>query len=519
MRSLRLLASLTAMVALVLPAQAQLAVVSAPSVDRVLDDVRYLIKSMGREQDLPKFEQMVGVLTNALDTTKPLGLYVNAPEKGSRMSFVAFIPVDKEREFLELLETLHLPPVKEARNLYRLTLPNESVARFRFMNGYCVASDQADKLPAALPNLAELAKPDNPHSMLTARLRLQDVSTQAREEFLEGFKRGSAQAAARAELNEQIVAIGKKINDNFGTRLIMDLDEVTASVDVNRQAGKVSMGMALHGRPESELTKWLQSVGKQQNRFNNLADDSAFHILAALPLPAELRNLALDKFEDLVFQAEQQSPPEQRALIRKWGDAVKASLVMERYELGTFFHGPHADGSYVFILALGSSKARQLESVILEVAKQGAIPEFKSNVAKVGDIPIHSLKGRNPTPSDFLDLVQSSDMHAAFPDQGIVLAVGKHGLPGIKEALGRLGKPLRQRSSAIEMEMSIRRSPGVLTKNNPAPPELMKRAFVGADRDRDKLLLTIQGGDALRFRYEVDTAVLRLLAMMAEAKQ
>src|SRR5437773_1305819 len=108
------------------------------SLDRVLEDAKYLATLAGKEEEAKQLDGLVKARIGpkgleGIDTKRPLGMYSVL----RRNVNVALLPIASEEAFLALLENLNIKASKEEGGIYAVTPENLPVPIYlRFANGY-----------------------------------------------------------------------------------------------------------------------------------------------------------------------------------------------------------------------------------------------------------------------------------------------------------------------------------------------------------------------------------------------
>src|SRR3954453_18659280 len=103
-------------------------VVRVESIDRLLDDVRYLIELSGRGGEAKQLEGFLKAQTGdqglqGIDTGKPLGLYARLGPKGAEDSqAVLLLPITDQKALLDLLERLNVKAEEGKGGVYTAKL-------------------------------------------------------------------------------------------------------------------------------------------------------------------------------------------------------------------------------------------------------------------------------------------------------------------------------------------------------------------------------------------------------------
>jgi hypothetical protein len=522
------LAVLVVMACALAPAQAQVAVVTLRSVDSLRSDIRYLLTLAGQENRAKQLDGLIAALTQGkgffgIDTKRPIGLATTLPDKpGEPPRAIAFIPITKEEEFLDFLRGVNLEPSKPKGGIYGVDLPTGQTLYLRFANQHAFASDSDANL-AKVPDPATLIPATHKDRLLAATIRLDQIPKEYKQMFLAEMDRELENEKEKkpgesdAEHQARVASI-KMVRQAIG-ELIDESRDLHLNLQVEQQNNRISIDLSLSGQPGSPLAANFKNFGTGRSMFSGLAQNSALNFLLHAPVPAEIRKEQAKLYDQVAQQALKDIPDaKQRAIAEKVLKAIEPTLLKsEVIDVGAVLRGPMADGRYVIIAGLKVQEGQKIEQMIRDVIKE--IPprerdRIKLDNQRIAGTSVHLIQ---PEQADehAKKLFGNTDIHLAIRPEVVLVTVGQHGPAAMKEALDQLGKPAASDAAPIQIEVSLSKILPLSPENREQLMEAAKKAFAGADKDHDKVRLSLQGGETLRLRLEADAAILKLAAALS----
>ena len=198
--------------------------------------------------------------------------------------------------------------------------------------------------------------------------------------------------------------------------------------------------------------------------------------------------------------------------------AVLPTLKLEAFDLATVLHGPLADQKYVFVGGLKVKDGRNLEKTVQEIVKEIPASERKGvklNHDKIGDVAVHLIQPDQTPDEDLKKNLGNNHIYVAFRDDAILFAVGEHGMDALKQALGAMGSRADRATAPVQLEMSIARLAPLAKEDQEKLQEAAKKVFTGDAKGKDRVRVSLQGGDTLRLRLEANAEIMKLIAEVA----
>jgi hypothetical protein len=212
-------------------------------------------------------------------------------------------------------------------------------------------------------------------------------------------------------------------------------------------------------------------------------------------IPANLKELALGTLENRLADAKEQELPHQ----------TEAQKTLQAAELDTALdmQGPGPEGLYTLVGGIKIKDKEQLETSVRKMADR--FPKvIKLDAAKSGSVSIHRInphKNQDPVARRALG---ENPMYLAIRDDVLLIGAGEKSLDAVKEALAiapTTGK-------VLELQVALSRMTPLF--DDPSHAELARKVF-GADKDSDRLRLTVEGGQALTMRLSLKAKLIQYI--------
>jgi len=514
------------------PAQAQLAVVTLRSLDAVMEDARYVLTLAGQEETARQLDGIIAAFTGGkgfqgVDTKKPLGIYVDLPKDGGlEPPAVLFVPVTRPADLLDLLKALNVPVGEPNKGVHSVDLPTGQTFYLKFENEHAYLTNKKELLGGKLPNPADFLNAANRSALLAATLRLDSVPDNEKVKFLQELEGFVAQNQERQPDESEAAHQGRLAGMAFAkavmTTLVQDAKELTLALTIDKTKHVIDVDLTLTPRVGSPLAKRFQSFGAARSVFSGWAADSAMNILVAVPIADDLRK-ELGKVIEKAFQAalEQEKDPKQKALAQRVYQTFLPSLQSESLDGAMAIYGPRPDKLYSMVLGLKVKEGKKIEGLLRDLAKELPPEERKALKLDTDRVGAHSVHRITP-PADDAELTKhfgANEIYLLFRDDVVLLALGKHAKETLQDALNRLDRGVVVGTAPIQMEMSLSRLAPLAPDDAAQVQTALKKVFTGEDSDKDRIRLSLTGGDSLRLRLEVSTLLIKVGAMLAGQAQ
>jgi hypothetical protein len=513
------------------PARAQVAVVTVQSVDALLGDAKYILKVAGREDLAKTLEGVVAALgpggqgLTGLDMKRPLGLYVNMPkEVGGLPTGAIFIPVTKDTEFLDLVARMGGKHEKAEKGVYKVTVPQQDQTVFvKFASNYAFASDNAANLDGKLPDPAALVPAAHKGALIAASGKLDQIPPEYKQMVIsqldQKVKEESEKRPGESDAEHQGRQVGAKAVRDALVMVVEQSKDVTLSVRIDQAKNALAVDLSLAAKPGSQLATSIQSFGSGRSMFSAWVKDSAFNFLAHLPIAGEVQTNFLkvidQAYKEGVKNAKSQK---ERELAEKAFNAVLPTLKSEALDVASVLLGPLPDGKYVAIAGLKVKEGKNLEKTLLELIKE--IPDkdlqrIKLAKEQIGDVTVHVVQPEDVADEKAKKAFGSIQVRLVFLENAVVITVGEHGKDAMSKALASLKGAGDSTTAPVQMEAALARLAPLADEDQEKFRDAAKKVFTGDAKHKDRVRLSLQGGDAFHLRLDLNAEIIKLIAEVA----
>ena len=506
-------------------------VVQIQSIDKWFTDGLVACKSLAPVlaafdyKDAKPEELLTLVLSNnwrdALDTTRPWGLYVIFHDEIADSEPVFLVPIKNPEAFIKLLDSFHISAKNDngTHTLECASLPQPIF--LRFAHGYAYAALTADQV--APPRLA---KPDQLFSpqqkfQLEARARLDHPSAKWKESVSllpdilarGGFPEQKQMFEVIAELVREALAGSRDIN---------------ARLQIDPRTGTATIHAEWNPMPDSPWAKRLAKLQPLRSRFGKSFDQGAaasysqtYEFPGALYYSPELaRRIVSDlkpELEEMRIDSDKLD-----AVIQ----SVLPSLHNNVYDTAIAFFQENDKCCAVY--GIGIKEGIKSEKILLEYAKE--LPEkareyVSLSAAKAGAVNLHRMK----LPAKALEDVRSeapffgdSELWFAIQDDALIVAFGDRAKERLEKSLT---KSVLEPAPLFRVEADITKIIP-LAEHYPDRADRVYRTlktyqdFAGKEGRRVGLSLTRQEGNNLKIQFQTNLfSIIRLVAAYFKAEE
>jgi hypothetical protein len=518
------------------PVEAQVAVISARSFEALRSDGKALATLLKKAEWVQRVNSLLQVKTGptdpeGLDLKRPLGAYVNWPDRPAELSSwheaeIFFVPVAEEKRFLNLLQKLGCKPRKAAGTLHRLTVPGKGQLYLRFANRYAYAASQAALVKGKLPDPATFFPKAPWKSTLAARIHVDRFPKTYRrviddafkplvalfDEFLGDSKKQPTESAAeyRRRLAEikKFKALPEALKTGI-TSLIGQTREVTINLGLDRKTHLLNLEVALIPRPDTAVATFSKYAGTARSRFGSLIQDSHLGLLVHFPgfaTPKEVVNLRVPPG---VFRG--WVKPMYQSAWQKYMEILIPTIAKDGLDFAfTVWHPLSGGGDGAILAGLKVRNGRKLDYMLRDLYKNASAADkadfgtIRWNHSRHARATIHRVQFKDDTDINYL----------ALRDDVVFAADGEEGLKLMKKALDRFGK-----SAAAATPLFHLHARGAWFFTDKKVAASFAKKFPRADREKIGAEINLRGGKDLRLSVEFHAYLLELVPMILEAEE
>jgi hypothetical protein len=297
--------------------------------------------------------------------------------------------------------------------------------------------------------------------------------------------------------------------------LLQDGGAVQLKFDLDRKKHELSLSFSLEGKNGSTLAKNLAALGEAKGMAAALAGgDSAVRGFLHASLPASVRKVLGPAVDEAIKNGLEKMEKEAKERAEPLAEAFKATLKEGTLDAGLSLRGPGKGGKYTLAGSLQVTSGDAIEKAFRKAVDKLSDEEKKAvkiDAAKAEGVNIHSVQPDN-LPPIATDLFGEGPVYFALRKDVLVYAFGEKAIDVLKTALA--GKP--KAGGLMQVEASVKRIAELLANLNPTVGEVAKKAF--ADKDGDKVRLSITAGNRLEVKLSANTAALAFISLLQKAR-
>jgi len=361
------------------------------SVDALLDSVRYVLKTAGKEDQAQQLDGLLSVYlgndgVKGLDTKRPLGVMlakVPEPAGEGEPPVVLFLPVTKEQEFIDFLQRLNVTASKEEKGLRSVDLPTGQKVYLRFAHNYVFAAQHEATLEGDLPDPAKALPPAAGKNLIALTFRIDQIPAEHRQKALAKLDEEVAKEQDKKENETDAEARGRQAGMAFARTVFASLleegREFTLTFDLDRGKNVLNFDATLTAKPGTKLASQLQTFGSARSTFAALANDAAWSGVIRLPLAQELRA----KLNDLIDVAvkgemEKEKSFSKRVIAKKVYETIEPTLKSDVIDVAAALRGPGADSKFVGVFAMKVRDGKKIEQLVRDLVGEMKPDERKA---------------------------------------------------------------------------------------------------------------------------------------------
>ena len=274
--------------------------------------------------------------------------------------------------------------------------------------------------------------------------------------------------------------------------------------------------MNLTPKAGTKLATQIASKGKLQSMFAGLVEsDSAASVVMRSILPEDIAKALVPLVREGLRKGveKEKDKKELAALVTKLVEPQLKLLGDE--DMAMDLRGPSANKLYTFVAGIKVVDGKAMEKALPDLVKE--MPKdvqalVKLNATKIGDVAVHQIDVHKKADADFKRIFGDNPLFIAFRTDAVIVACGEKGLAAVKEALAlqpKAAKPVAVELSVARLAPLDKQFPGF----SKAAEQLMAK-----EKGGDKVLLTLEGGNALKLQLDAKLTLIPLGMEMDKAK-
>jgi hypothetical protein len=500
------------------------------SLDSVLDNVRLAFRLAGKEEMGKQVEGIIKAKTGpnglqGIDRKRPFGFYTKIGSDLTDVAAVGMIPIADEKAFLELLENVNFPAKKGDDDLYTVEpngpLPVPLMLRFANKYAYITAinSDAVSKAKLVSPARVFPSEHQGLASLTIHLDRIPDVAKQIALQQVddaisrEKEKQPPHETARQREFREKSLdTMAARIGD-----VIRHGQLLNVQVDIDQASNQLKAELSLKADPKSKLAEGLESLGKSTSLFAGLVNpENAVSVLFHASVPKELLSAYVGAIEDGIKQGlDKEKDQTKREHGEKLLKALEPTLKTGEADLVFVARGPAGDHTFAFTGGLKLKDGMEVERALREMVKD--LPAEQQALVKwdaetVEGVKVHRLDLQKTYDAKARKVFGDNPVYVAFRSDAVFVVIGHEGLASMKEALAAKSKA----SGPGRIQVSVARLAQAFVEND-EQRQLVRKVFPSGNAG--EVLVSVQGGDALRLSATVDLSVFQFGAQFYMVRQ
>jgi hypothetical protein len=529
------------------PADAQVLVVTAKSVDTLVGDLDYLINAIAPDDDMRMSAQQglemlkSPALLAGVDRTKPFGAWASIPaEPGAAEppSVIVAVPVtDLKALFANLQQNLGL----EVDNhpgipgfSYKVGMPGNPMALYVVeAKGYAYLSlvpNGAEKLAALSPS-DWMPKRDGVGD-LSISVRLDQLPQPFKDMALAQVEQHLAEERDQKPGEEDAAYRGRlaamKLSQEAFTQFMRDCRDVNLDLIVDKTKEQVSLDLSVSAQANSGMAKNLAGFTSRSSAFRVLADPaSALAGWASVPISPELQGMITRSAAEGFAKAQAEAKNEtDKGLIRRAQAIVEEIAKSGSIDLGVAINPvatPSSSGTSALVFGLQVPDARKIEDLMRDAMKSHPPDASEAEVTlDAGKAPdgtsLHRIKPVvKAEEAASVKAFGEPIVYLAFRKNQVLMAVGSTAEAALVKALSQTSKPAPAASGSnpIELRVAVDKVSALADLPNiEALRTESAKAFAGPNAGKNLIVLSLGGApnDAIRLRLRFDVPALAFLA-------
>ena len=533
------------------PAQAQVVVVTARSVDTLVGDLEYLVSAAAPDEEMKQGAQQGldllkdPTLLPGIDRTKPFGAWVTMPaEPGAAdpPTVVVAVPVTDLKALLDTLQNFGVEVDNQpgvAGFSYRVGIPGSGLSLYAVeAKGYAyltMVPQGAEKLAALTP--ANWMPIREGVGDLSASVRMDQVPQPFKDMLLEQVEQrmvlernkmpGEDEAAFQGRL------AGMKFSQEVFERFVRESRDLNLDLIVDKAKEELSLDLGFAALKDTSMAKSLAGFSSRTSSFQAFADpNSAMAGWASLPISPELqKTLGKSIGEGFTKALAAEKNPADKALLER-----AQAIVKELVDSGSFDTGmsirevatPPSGGTSVLVAGARVPDAKKLEDLVRDAIKAhppGATEaEVTLDAGKAPDgTSLHRIKPvLKPEDAAGMQGLGEPIIYLAFRKDQVLLAVGASAEAAIVKALGETAGTVP--ATAVGNPLALRLAVDKLAMLADTPADVkasLANFFTGKKAGKNQVDLSVGRGpaDSLRVRLRLDLPALAFLAKLGAIQQ
>jgi hypothetical protein len=509
-------------------------IVRLRSVDGLLADAKYLAALADRDELVKQVEGLIKSKTgpkgiDGVDAKRPVGLYATIGTQIDDSSVVAMIPIADPKAFLGLLQNLNLKAEKAEEDRYTLKVPAVPFPiHLRFANDYAyvtVLRESVIEKSALVPPAKVFS---DPPAAFSAMVRLDRIDKDLKQLAIEQFSLRLADIRDRkfAGDSKAEAELSKQASEDLAAKIIAvlrDGQQLDLRLDVDRKKEELSGEVALTGKDGTKLATSIADLGQGKSLFAGLVgSDLAFQTLINLSLPENMKKALGPVIDQAIAKAlEKETDKDKREAAAPLLKALEPTLKSGQLDTAVVLRAPAGEGKHhTFVLGLRLKDGAAIDQALHDLVKKlppGDQAKIKLDADKAGAAKIHQVEGPKEMPEKHRQTFGEGPIYVAIRDDAVFVAMGDNGLSALKEAVA--AKPGTAAPFRFEVALSRLAQAIAIDRQDTTGAVVKAAQDTFKEKDSDHVRIVVEGGTALKVRFDMKTAVVKFVHLLEQAEK
>lgn len=428
-------------ITLVAEGKRPLLTITFASVNRFLDETRYVFDAAGKPETFKTVETFLGETLNNLDgfnRDKPFGVMGYLPVAIPPMpEFIAFVPVDSVDSATKLIEKA--PVVirqKEEEGRYEIIGPNRTLPMM-MKDGYAflpLGNDPPEEaLDRDLPDPSELLASQTQQFDMSIRLDVDSIPPATRTLLMTLITTGISTQLQQRDGEPEGAYMIRRTEGERGLAalkmLINDTQKLTFGVNVEQAEHAVNLDLVVDAREGSEFLKEIFQSTEKPSYFIPLLDEAAAVSLSMSSSMAERDRTAYTEMMDgiklevtrLIEENKLGAVPDENSPIGQALSAVQKTIEAGHVDVFAQFYRD-SDGKLAIVWAGRIEDGDAISAGLVDVATR--LKDIEE-IQKAGELQIGAGEHNGVTLHRLVFAAQPSEAVAVFGEKiGLTIGVG-----------------------------------------------------------------------------------------------
>ena len=500
------------------------------SAQELLEDLEFILKLAQAPGQFKTLTENMDVFLEGVDRTKPIA--VRSFLKVNRLDHVLSLPIDspkKLKDFLANINALGVQSKVLRPNVYRLSKTYEGYLAFDGKYAH-LAEQEADATAVKGGPPSELLKDYDLIAVLDNRGQAVDARRKGFADVSKEMHKAVDQSKKKDKENEIDLQIRKTAAHQQIEeleRFFVESSQLSIGWTTSSKTKQVQIDIALIPVPETSLAASADLLGKTPDEFAGIGEKGSVASISLnfpiddlrKPHMLEMVKLSRPRAKQIIDANEKLSAA-QKATDKDLSDLgfdISDGVANAGIANGFLRMYPNAKG-YSLLGAGRLSDTGSIDKILKKLAERDGSDKVKLDVAKSGEVSIHSVAIPPKLSEDFPELfAKDAVAHIGTSKTTFWYAVGENSLELLKNAIVEKPTPAADDKGAVVVDLHGRLLPWaemlvtrqVRTKDKSLDLELLKRAveIFKEGKDTGSLIIS-QAGKEVRVHMQVEEGVL-----------